>query len=124
MRITRRQALASATVAAMTPSKIWSALADKAPTAAGKEARPRLGIVTYNIAQDWDVPTIIKNLEKTKFEGVELRTTHAHGVEVSLSAAQRAEVKKRFMDSKVELMGLGSIFEYHSPDPGKLRKQI
>jgi sugar phosphate isomerase/epimerase len=84
----------------------------------------RLGLVTYNLAKDWTVETIIKNCEETQFEGVELRTAHAHGVEVSLSPAQRAEVKKRFRDSKVELMGLGSIFEYHMPDQAKLRKEI
>lgn len=88
------------------------------------ERRMRLGSVTYNLAKDWDVATLIRNFEETGFEGVELRTTHAHGVEVSLSKTERAEVKKRFADSKVELMGLGSAFDYHTPDQGKLRKDI
>ena len=84
----------------------------------------KLGIVTYNIAKDWDVPTIIKNCAETKFQGVELRTSHAHGVEVSLTKDQRAEVKKRFQDSPVELMGLGSAFDFHTPDQAKLRADI
>jgi sugar phosphate isomerase/epimerase len=84
----------------------------------------KLGIVTYNIAKDWDVPTIIKNCTETKFQGVELRTAQTHGVEVSLSKSQREEVKKRFQDSPVELMGLGSAFDYHTPDPAKLRADI
>src|SRR5207344_979580 len=42
----------------------------------------------------------------------------------NLSGEQRAEVKKRFADSKVKLFGLGSIFDYHTPDPAKLRKDI
>jgi sugar phosphate isomerase/epimerase len=83
-----------------------------------------LGLVTYNLAQDWDIPTIVKNCETAKFEGVELRTTHAHKVEVNLSAADRQEVRKRFADSKVQLMGLGSIFDYHTPDQARLRKDI
>jgi sugar phosphate isomerase/epimerase len=83
-----------------------------------------LGLVTYNLAQDWDVPTIIKNCEAARFEGVELRTGHAHKVEVNLSAEQRREVKQRFRDSKVQLMGLGSAFDYHTPDPAKLRRDI
>ena len=83
-----------------------------------------LGLVTYNLAQDWDVETIIKNCEATQFEGVELRTTHAHKVEVNLSKAERAAVKKRFQDSKVQLMGLGSAFDYHTPDQAKLRQDI
>lgn len=86
--------------------------------------RMRIGSVTYNIAKDWDLPTLIKNFEATGFEGVELRTTHAHGVEVSLDKAQRADVRKRFADSKVELMGLGSAFEYHMTDQARLRKEI
>ena len=89
-----------------------------------RQPRMKLGTVTYNLAQDWDVPTIIKNCEAAAFQGVELRTTHKHGVEVSLSKVQRAEVRKRFADSKVELMGLGSAFDYHTPDQQKLRKDI
>ncbi|MBI2947220.1 MAG: sugar phosphate isomerase/epimerase [Verrucomicrobia bacterium] len=84
----------------------------------------RLGTVTYNLAKDWDIATILKNCEAAKFQGVELRTTHAHGVEVSLTKAQRADVRKRFADSKVELMGLGSAFDYHTPEQAKLRKDI
>ena len=80
-----------------------------------------LGLVTYNLAADWDIATIIKNCEAAKFEGVELRTTHAHKVEVNLSKEERKAVKQRFADSKVQLMGLGSIFDYHTPDQAKLR---
>lgn len=84
----------------------------------------KLGLVTYNVAKDWDIPTIIKMCEATGFQGVELRTTHKHGVEVSLSREERLEVKKRFQDSSVELVGLGSIFEYHSLDPKVVRENI
>jgi sugar phosphate isomerase/epimerase len=84
----------------------------------------RLGLVTYNLADKWDLETIIKNCEVAGFEGVELRTSHAHKVEVDLSKEQRAEVKRRFQNSKVRLMGLGSAFDYHTPDQAKLRKDI
>jgi sugar phosphate isomerase/epimerase len=84
----------------------------------------KLGIVTYNIANDWTLDTIFKNLEELQYQSVELRTTHAHGVEVELSSAERAEVKKRFADSPLELVQLGSAFEYHSPDPAELKKNI
>lgn len=83
-----------------------------------------VGLVTYNLAKDWDVPTIIKHCAETKFEGVELRTTHKHGVEVNLTKEQRAEVKRRFADSPVQLFGLGSAFDYHTPDPAKLRRDL
>jgi sugar phosphate isomerase/epimerase len=84
----------------------------------------KLGTVTYNLAKDWDIETIIKNCQEAKFEGVELRTTHAHKVEVDLSKAQREEVKNRFAASSVALMGLGSAYDYHAPDQAKLKKDI
>jgi sugar phosphate isomerase/epimerase len=84
----------------------------------------KFGLVTYLWAQDWDLPTIISNCEKAGYTGVELRTQHAHKVETNLNAAQRADVKKRFADSKVTCIGYGSNFEYHSPDPAELRKNI
>ena len=84
----------------------------------------KLGIVTYNIGKDWDLDTLIANCEETGFDGVELRTTHAHGVVVELSAAERAAVRKRFADSKVEIVGLGSAFEYDAIDPEELKQNI
>ena len=84
----------------------------------------KLGTVTYNIAKDWDVPTIIKNLTEVGFDAVELRTTHKHGVEIALSQAQRAEVRKQFEGSAVKIGGLGTTCEYHSPDLAVLRKNI
>ncbi|HMF72320.1 MAG TPA: sugar phosphate isomerase/epimerase [Flavitalea sp.] len=84
----------------------------------------RMGLVTYQWGKDWDLPTLISNCEKTGFLGVELRTQHAHKVETNLSTAQRSEVKKRFADSKVTCIGYGSNFEYHSPDPKEVRKNI
>jgi sugar phosphate isomerase/epimerase len=83
-----------------------------------------LGLVTYNLAKDWDIETIIKNCEATGFRGVELRTTHRHGVEPSISQAKRAEVRKRFEDSSVRLVSLGSACEFESPDPAVVRQNI
>lgn len=84
----------------------------------------KLGLVTYQIAQDWDLPTILANCEAAGFEGVELRTEHAHGVEPSLSADERAAVKAKFDASPVELVGLGSTCEYHSADADEVRRNI
>lgn len=98
-----------------------SRLPDLPPVARGKM---KFGLVTYQWGRDWDLPTLIANCEKAGYNGVELRTEHAHKVEINLSAAQRAEVKKRFADSKVECIGYGANFEYHSPDPAQLRSNI
>lgn len=91
---------------------------------AAARAGLKVGTVTYNIAKDWDVPTIIKNLSEIGMDAVELRTTHKHGVEIALSPAARAEVRKRFEDSPVTIGGLGTICEYHSPDPAVVRKNV
>ncbi len=84
----------------------------------------RLGLVTYNLAKDWDIPTLIKNCEETGFEAVELRTTHKHGVEPTLSQEHRLEVRQRFDDSNATLLSLGSTCEYQSPDPVTLKRNI
>lgn len=84
----------------------------------------KLGVMTYTLAKDWDIDTIIKNLSEAGYQSVELRTTHAHGVEVSLSKKERAEVKNRFEDSPLEAISLASAFMYHSPDPEELKRNI
>lgn len=84
----------------------------------------KLGTVTYNLAKDWDLDTMIDMCQKTGFEGVELRTTHAHGVEPSLPSDERAIVKAKFENSDVVLCGLGSVCEYHSADPDELARNI
>ena len=97
---------------------------------AGEACKPvyiesmKLGLVTYNMAKDWDVPTIIEKCVETGFSGVELRTTHAHGVEVELSASERAAVKQQFDDSPIEIAGLGSAFDYHAVDQEAVRQNI
>ncbi|MCX7603424.1 MAG: sugar phosphate isomerase/epimerase [Bryobacteraceae bacterium] len=83
-----------------------------------------LGAVTYNVLKDWDLETILAKLEQLGYEAVELRTTHAHGVEPSLPPQERARVRARFEKSKVRLLSFGSTCEYHSPDPQVRRKNI
>src|SRR5665648_6219 len=61
----------------------------------------KLGLVTYQWAKDWDLPTLIARCVKTNILWVDLRREHAHSVETKLTAAQRAEVKKMFVDSPV-----------------------
>lgn len=89
-----------------------------------REKRMRFGLVTYLWGQDWDLPTLLANCEKTGVLGVELRTTHAHGVEPNLTAAQRADVKQRFADSPVTNVGIGSNERFDSPDAAELKKAI
>ena len=96
----------------------------RANTASAGRRGLKLGTVTYNIAKDWDIPTLIKNLGETGFDAVELRTTHKHGVEIALPPAARAEVRKQFADSPVKIGGLGTTCEYHAADPAVVRKNV
>ncbi len=101
-----------------------SAFAQKTSNPAIGGGRFKLGTVTYNLAKDWDIPTIIKNCEMTGFEAVELRTTHKHGVEPALSKEQRIAVRKQFEGTKVRLLSLGTVCEFHSPDQSTVRNNV
>ena len=92
--------------------------------APGAEPKFRLGIVTYMIAADWDVPTMLRVCRNVGIRDVELRTTHKHGVEPSLSKDQRQAVKKQFADAGVTIWGLGTTCEFHSQDPSVVRRNI
>jgi len=111
------------TVAALPALGLATSAQTPRPAAAPRHGL-KLGTVTYNIAKDWDVPTIIKNLTDAGFDAVELRTTHKHGVEISLPAPARAEVRRAFAASPVKIGGLGTTCEYHSPDAAVVRKNI
>jgi len=100
---------------------LGSALAQAADAPGGKM---RFGLVTYQWGKDWDLPTLMAHCEQSKVLGVELRTTHKHGVERELNAAQRAEVKKRFDDSPVTLVGIGSNERFDSPDADTLAQAL
>ena len=89
-------------------------------------SKMRFGFTSYQWGSDWDIPTLIANCTQAKAFGVELRTSakYAHGVELSLSGAQRREVKKRFADSPVALVGIASAERFDWPDPAKLNAAI
>ena len=89
-------------------------------------SKMRFGFTTYQWGSEWDLPTLIENCAKAKALGVELRTSqnYAHGVEVTLSESKRREVKKRFADSPVALIGMASSERFDWPDPEKLNAAI
>lgn len=83
----------------------------------------RIGLMTWTLGKDWDVDTIIHNCKETQWEHAELRTTHAHGVEVDLTKQERDEVRRKFEDAGIAL-SLASAFAYHWADSGKLKEHI
>jgi len=86
--------------------------------------RPPLGLVTYNIGRSLDLEGLIGLAEATGLECLELRTTHAHGVEPTLTPEQRQAVRERFAQTRVRLLSLGTTCEYQSPDPAVVRQNI
>lgn len=82
------------------------------------------GLVTYLWGADWDLPTLLKNCKQTGVLGVELRTTHAHKVEPELDEKGREEVRKRFAESGVTFVGIGSDERFDNPDPAKVKAAI
>ncbi len=111
---------AAAAVALTSCDSLKTAETDKRP------ARTRFGFTTYQWGKDWDIPALIANCSKARVFGVELRTSqsYAHGVELDLNARQRSEVKKRFEDSPVCLVGIASGERYDSPDEAELDSAI
>lgn len=92
----------------------------------GKDKAPgmKLGFVTYLWGKDWDQDTLIKNLTASKILGVELRVDHAHKVSPALTKEERIQVKKKFQDSPVQIVGMGTNQQYDFPEPEKLKKSI
>jgi hypothetical protein len=93
----------------------------------GKSAgTTRFGFTTYQWGKDWDIPTLISNCTKAEAYGLEMRTSqnYAHGVELELDIRQRAEVRKRFADSPVTVVGLATSERFDSPDPSKVGMAI
>lgn len=118
---TRRQFLAASAIATTGNPLTGHAQVKKSDL----KALPfKLGMVTYNTAAQWDLPTLLKVCKNTGIAAVECRTTHKHGVEPALSAAQRAEVKKQFAGSGVVFWGCGSTCEFHAPDAAVVKKNI
>jgi sugar phosphate isomerase/epimerase len=120
--VSRRQLLESAAAAAGVLA--LSPLAKAALAQLPKGSNMAYGLVTYQWGKDWDLPTLLANLEKSQVLGVELRTTHKHGIEPTLNEKQREEVARRFADSSVTLVGLGSNERFDDPNPEVVKKAI
>ena len=123
--INRRQfARQLAAVGAASGLGLRSAAEALAADAAKKGQRMQFGLVTYLWGKDMDLPTLLHACEKSGMLGVELRTQHAHRVEPTLSEAECREVKQRFADSPVTLVGYGSNAQFHEDDPQKVAHNI
>ncbi len=83
-----------------------------------------LGLVTYNLARDWNLETLLQRCAETGFDAVELRVDHAHGVGPHLDPAARRQVRRSFAATPVALAGLGTTCEYHALDPETVEANV
>lgn len=123
--LSRREILAGA----LSSLAAGRAVAAAPPAKKVKPAKMRFGLATYEWGKDWDIPTILKNLTAAKVHCVELKTVitqrdgsplrYPHGVELDLSRHARAEVRKRFADSPVELVSLATSEHFPYSDGAK-----
>lgn len=117
---TRRMFIASGALAlAAGPAQLAAALRSAAPGAG-----IRYGMVTYLWGKDIPLDDLLMACADAGLEGVELRTGHAHGVEPALDAAARRNIRARFSQSPVALVGLGSDERFDSPDSSRLAASI
>lgn len=115
-----RRAFVASTAASLLAGPAAVAAAWRRGTEASGLGSPRFGLVTYLWGRDLALADLLDACAAGGLGGVELRTTHAHGVEPRLGAAARSEVRARFADAPVTLVGLGSDERFDSPDPARL----
>lgn len=84
----------------------------------------KLGFVTYQWGKDWDVDTLVKNLSASGILGVELRVEHAHKVSPALTKEERIQVRKKFSNSPVKIVGMGTNQQYDYVEPQLLKESI
>ena len=120
LKVERREFLGALGLAMAGPAT-W---ANAARSILGANSSVRFGMVTYLWGRDLELEELIATCQASSLEGVELRTTHGHGVERRLDGKARDMVRSRFNDSSVELVGIGSNERFDSPDPATLERAI
>ena len=91
-----------------------------------EEIGVKLGLLTYDIAKDWDLPTLLDRAREIGFEGIELRVdlNHRHGVELDRTREERKRIREICRDAGIAICGLGSGCMYDSPNPKVLKENI
>jgi len=85
----------------------------------------KLCLLTYNLGKDFTLDKLIEVTEKYGYDGIEFRAgVGPHGVELTATAAQRAEIKKRMAASRVAVAGIGTSCRFESLDPAEREKQV
>lgn len=100
----------------------WHIRADEPP--GSPPPKFQLGLVSYNVAAGWDLPTVLRICTAVGIPAFEARTTHKHGIEPTLTADQRKDVKRQFADAGVRFLSCGTVCEFHAADPAVVAKHV
>jgi sugar phosphate isomerase/epimerase len=86
----------------------------------------KLCLLTYNLARAMDLTTLIQVARRCGYSALELRTdmSHAHGVEVVSTAAERRAIRDRIEDAYLEVACVGTGFRFESPDSAARAEQV
>jgi sugar phosphate isomerase/epimerase len=125
--ISRRELImAGASGAALTAMTPLTATADNAasPSIPRSARKMNVGLVTYNVAKSWDFDTLLHHCKEAGFPAVEFRTTHAHGVEPSIGADRRREIKEKCAAAGLLQTSLGTTCEFQMVDLAEVKRQI
>jgi sugar phosphate isomerase/epimerase len=120
----RRQFLGATMVGAAWMSCGVRLAGQTAPKLSPKGQNMAYGLVTYMWGAEWTLDELLERCAAADVRGVELRTTHRHGVEPTLTAQQRSEVARKFQEARITLVGLGSNERLDHPEPAALQKAV
>ncbi len=86
----------------------------------------KLGLLTYNIAIDWDLDKIIEVCRAYGYAGVEFRceSEHKHGVELSTCKNVRKNIKEKLEDAYLDAIGIGTSCRFEYKDTTLRRENI
>lgn len=86
----------------------------------------KLSLLSYQICKDHTLDEMIALARKAGFSALEFRIDmgHRHGVELSLSKAERTAVKTKLEDAYLVTACVGTGYRYESPDPAARQKMI
>lgn len=74
----------------------------------------------------WTLKEILAGAIRYGYDGVEPRTVvnHQHGIELTLTKAQRAEVKSAFADCGIKMSAVATSLSYATPDPSVIDARV
>ena len=86
----------------------------------------KLSLLTYLLGKDMTLDELIGVVHDTGIDGLELRAEadHKHGVELCLSASERADVKQRLELSRVPLACLATGCKFEDLADGERQEEI